>query len=93
MRRKRQSFSLLSPTGSGDLKKETKMKNFRISTQLVALVVCMMAAFSAVVFYQIRVSKQAIYTERYEMLRTQAETALSIMTQLPRTGKERAVDA
>ncbi len=56
------------------------MKNLKISTQLIVLVAVLMVAFALTSVYQIRSSAQSIYNERYEMLRTQTETALSIMT-------------
>ncbi|MBT9368863.1 methyl-accepting chemotaxis protein [Rhizobium sp. CSW-27] len=55
------------------------MKNMRISLQLFLLVGAMMAVFAAMTFFQIRSSTNAVYHERYEMLRTQVETALSVM--------------
>ncbi|MBW8445730.1 MAG: methyl-accepting chemotaxis protein, partial [Arenimonas sp.] len=55
------------------------MKNLKISTQLILLVAVLMVAFAFTSVYEIRSSAQSIYNERYEMLRTQTETALSIM--------------
>jgi|GEM_PF-2606354 len=55
------------------------MKNLKISIQLMMLVGCLMAAFSIATFFQIQASANAIYHERYEMLRTQTETALSVL--------------
>jgi methyl-accepting chemotaxis protein len=39
----------------------------------------MMAVFAAITFFQVQSSTAAIYRERYEMLRTQVETASSIL--------------
>ncbi|ACM35672.1 MULTISPECIES: methyl-accepting chemotaxis protein [Rhizobium/Agrobacterium group] len=55
------------------------MKNLRISLQLFLLVGGLMAAFAIATFFQIRSSEQTIYTQRYEMLRTEVETAISVM--------------
>ncbi|SIP98580.1 methyl-accepting chemotaxis sensory transducer with Cache sensor [Rhizobium sp. RU35A] len=55
------------------------MKNLRISHQLFILVGAMLATFAVITFVQIRSSTNAIYHERYEMLRTQVETGLSIL--------------
>ncbi|NGO63635.1 HAMP domain-containing protein [Rhizobium daejeonense] len=55
------------------------MKNLKISSQLILLVAVLMVAFAFTSIYEIRSSAKAIYNERYEMLRTQTETALSIM--------------
>ncbi len=56
------------------------MKNMKISTQLFLLVGAMMVVFAAITFFQIKSSTTAIYRERYEMLRTQVETAISVMS-------------
>ncbi|MCJ8521547.1 methyl-accepting chemotaxis protein [Pseudorhizobium tarimense] len=55
------------------------MKNLKISRQLFILVMALMIAFGGVTYYQIRTSVASIYAERYDMLRTQVESALSIM--------------
>jgi methyl-accepting chemotaxis protein len=55
------------------------MKNLRISLQLFLLIGGMMAAFAAATYYEVRSSTATIYQQRYELLRTQVETALSIM--------------
>ncbi len=55
------------------------MRNMKISLQLFMLVGAMMAVFAAMTYYQVRSSTAAIYHERYEMLRTQVETALSVL--------------
>ncbi|MBB4953821.1 methyl-accepting chemotaxis protein [Agrobacterium vitis] len=55
------------------------MKNLRISLQLFLLVGGLMLAFATATFFQIRSSSETIYTQRYEMLRTEVETAISVM--------------
>ncbi|KQZ63332.1 chemotaxis protein [Rhizobium sp. Root149] len=55
------------------------MKNMRISLQLFMLVGAMMAVFAAMTYFQLQSSTKAIYRERYEMLRTQVETAISVL--------------
>jgi methyl-accepting chemotaxis protein len=55
------------------------MKNLRISLQLFLLIGGMMAAFATATYFEVRSSKATIYQQRYELLRTQVETALSIL--------------
>ncbi|MDO6962744.1 methyl-accepting chemotaxis protein [Rhizobium alvei] len=55
------------------------MKNLKISRQLFLLVGAMMLAFAAAIFFQIRSSSNAIYSERFDMLRTQVESGLSVL--------------
>ncbi|NML77084.1 chemotaxis protein, partial [Rhizobium sp. S-51] len=55
------------------------MKNLKISNQLMLLIGALMVSFSVATFFQIRGSASAIYHERYEMLRTQTETAISVL--------------
>ncbi|MGV8936152.1 MAG: methyl-accepting chemotaxis protein [Allorhizobium sp.] len=55
------------------------MKNLKISRQLILLVSALMIAFSIASYFQIKTSAAAIYLERYEMLRTQTETAISVL--------------
>jgi methyl-accepting chemotaxis protein len=55
------------------------MKNLPISRQLILLVVALMAAFAATTYFQIRSSVNAIYEERYGMLRTQVQSSISIL--------------
>jgi methyl-accepting chemotaxis protein len=55
------------------------MKNVRISFQLMALIGGLMIAFGIATFFQIKSAADAIYHERYEMLRTQTETAISVL--------------
>ena len=55
------------------------MKNLKISHQLFLLITGLMVAFAGVTYYQIRTSVASIYAERHDMLRTQVESATSIM--------------
>ncbi|PZM16313.1 cache domain-containing protein, partial [Rhizobium tubonense] len=55
------------------------MKNLKISTQLIMLVTGLMVAFSIATFLQIRSAADSIYNERYEMLRTQVESGISVL--------------
>ena len=55
------------------------MKNLKISRQLIILVGILLIAFAGATYYQIRSSIEAIYAERYDMLRTQVESGLSIV--------------
>jgi len=55
------------------------MKNLKISLQLFLLVGGLMAAFSVATFFEVRSATQSIYNERYQMLRTQVETATSVL--------------
>ena len=55
------------------------MKNLKISYQLLVLVCGLMLSFAGVAYYQITVSASAIYHERFEMLRTQVESGISIL--------------
>src|SRR5689334_15142281 len=55
------------------------MKNLKISRQLLSVTAVLMAAFITVTCYQIHSSINAIYDERYGMLRTQVESAISIL--------------
>jgi methyl-accepting chemotaxis protein len=54
------------------------MKNLKISHQLLLLVLLLIAGFAAATFMQLRTSTQAIYAERYGMLRTQVESGIGI---------------
>jgi methyl-accepting chemotaxis protein len=58
---------------------EDIMKNLKISHQLVLLVLTLMIAFAIGTYFQLRTSTNAIYAERYAMLRTQVESGLGIM--------------
>ena len=55
------------------------MKNIKISTQLFILIGAIMALFAAMTYFQIKTSNEAVYKERYSMLRTQVETAISVL--------------
>ncbi|MCV3737978.1 methyl-accepting chemotaxis protein [Rhizobium sp. TRM96647] len=55
------------------------MKNLRIPIQLFLLIGVLMLAFSVATFLQLRSTTQMIYQQRYEMLRTEVETALSLL--------------
>ncbi len=55
------------------------MKNLKISLQLIVLIGGLMAAFAAATYFQVRSSTATIYQQRYELLRTQVETALSVL--------------
>jgi methyl-accepting chemotaxis protein len=55
------------------------MKNLKIAHQLLCMVAVLMAAFATVTYYQVQTSITAIYQERYDMLRTQVESGLSIL--------------
>jgi methyl-accepting chemotaxis protein len=61
------------------VKVKRTMKNLKISRQLLALTAVLMAAFIAVTCYQIHTSINSVYDERYGMLRTQVESAISIL--------------
>jgi methyl-accepting chemotaxis protein len=55
------------------------MKNLKISHQLVLLVSALLVGFAAVNYFELRASTNAIYSERYGMLRTQVESGLGIL--------------
>lgn len=55
------------------------MKNLKISQQLLLLVCAMMIAFAGLTYYQIRISVTSIYDERFDMLRTQVESGISVL--------------
>ncbi|NSZ09701.1 HAMP domain-containing protein [Agrobacterium tumefaciens] len=55
------------------------MKNLKISVQLFGMVAVLMTAFAFVTIYQVRTSINALYDERYEMLRTQVDSAISVL--------------
>jgi methyl-accepting chemotaxis protein len=56
------------------------MKNLKISTQLILLVTGLMIAFAIATSLQLKSSADGIYNERYEMLRTEVESAVSVLT-------------
>ncbi|MGI2035118.1 methyl-accepting chemotaxis protein [Rhizobium panacihumi] len=55
------------------------MKNLKISHQLVLLVLTLMVGFAVGTYFILQASTQAIYAERYAMLRTQVESGIGIM--------------
>ncbi len=55
------------------------MKNLKISLQLIVLIGGLMAAFAAATYFEVRSSTATIYQQRYELLRTQVESALSVL--------------
>jgi methyl-accepting chemotaxis protein len=57
------------------------MKNLKISHKLYLLLVALMGAFAVAMALEISASSQAVYTERYEMLRTEMESAISVFKQ------------
>jgi methyl-accepting chemotaxis protein len=57
------------------------MKNLKIAHQLFALVGVLMAAFAVATFFQIRSEANSIYNDRFDMLRTQVESGISILNQ------------
>ncbi|WEZ83134.1 methyl-accepting chemotaxis protein [Rhizobium sp. 32-5/1] len=57
------------------------MRNLKISRQLILLVLALIGMFATTVYFQIAASTAALYNERYEMLRTETETAVSILKQ------------
>ncbi|MBB3408638.1 methyl-accepting chemotaxis protein [Rhizobium sp. BK316] len=55
------------------------MKKLKIAHQLFALIGVLMAAFAVATYFEIRTSEQAIYDERFDMLRTQVESGISVL--------------
>ncbi len=55
------------------------MKNLKISVQLFILVGGLMAAFAVATYFEVRSATATIYNERNQTLRTEIETALSVM--------------
>ncbi|RUM26129.1 HAMP domain-containing protein [Rhizobium vallis] len=55
------------------------MKNLKISKQLILLVIGLMVAFAIATSLQIRSSVNAIYQERYDMLRSEVQSAVSVL--------------
>jgi methyl-accepting chemotaxis protein len=60
---------------------EKKMKKLKIAHQLFVLVGALMAAFAVAVYFQLSSFRQDIYHERFDLLRTQVEAAISILDQ------------
>ncbi len=71
-------FPKVRPTRSLPVTGERTMKNLKISHQLLLLVLLLIAGFAAATYMQLRTSTQAIYAERYGMLRTQVESGIGI---------------
>jgi methyl-accepting chemotaxis protein len=57
------------------------MKNLKIAHQLFALLGILMAAFAAATYFQIRSQADSIYDDRFDMLRTQVESGISVLNQ------------
>ncbi|GAC1041822.1 methyl-accepting chemotaxis protein [Rhizobium sp. No.120] len=55
------------------------MKNLKISHQLFALLGVLMAAFAVATYFQIRSQADSIYDDRFDMLRTQVESGISVL--------------
>jgi len=55
------------------------MKKLKIAHQLFALVGVLMAAFAIATYFQIRTTSQAIYDDRFDLLRTQVQSAISVL--------------
>jgi methyl-accepting chemotaxis protein len=55
------------------------MKKLKIAHQLFALVGVLMAAFAVATYFQIRTTSQSIYDDRFDLLRTQVESAISVL--------------
>jgi len=55
------------------------MKNLKISQQLLLLVTALFVAFAATVYVQISTSSEALYQARYDTLRTQVQSAVSVL--------------
>ncbi|MFB2565577.1 methyl-accepting chemotaxis protein [Rhizobium sp. IMFF44] len=57
------------------------MKNLKISHQLFALLGVLMTAFAVATYFQIRSQADSIYDDRFDMLRTQVESGISVLNQ------------
>ena len=57
------------------------MKNLKIAHQLFALLGVLMAAFAVATYFQIRSQADSIYDDRFDMLRTQVESGMSVLNQ------------
>ncbi|OCJ11543.1 chemotaxis protein [Rhizobium sp. AC27/96] len=57
------------------------MKNLKIAHQLFALLGVLMAAFAVATYFQIRSQADSIYDDRFDMLRTQVESGISVLDQ------------
>ena len=76
VQRPRHDAGLVKP--APPMKRRT-MRNLKISRQLILLVAGLIAAFAVATAFEIRASVNAIYAERYTMLRSQVETAVSLL--------------
>jgi methyl-accepting chemotaxis protein len=54
------------------------MKNLKISRQLLLLVASFTLCFATAMYFELRKSADAIYAERYGMIRSQVESAVGI---------------
>ncbi|NTF41114.1 methyl-accepting chemotaxis protein [Rhizobium rhizogenes] len=57
------------------------MKNLKIAHQLFALLGVLMACFAVATYFQIRSQADSIYDDRFDMLRTQVESGISVLDQ------------
>ncbi|MDK4738730.1 methyl-accepting chemotaxis protein [Rhizobium sp. CNPSo 3464] len=57
------------------------MKNLKIAHQLFALLGVLMAAFAVATYFEIRSQADSIYDDRFDMLRTQVESGISVLNQ------------
>ncbi|NEI68055.1 HAMP domain-containing protein [Rhizobium lusitanum] len=57
------------------------MKNLKIAHQLFALLGLLMAAFAVATYFQIQSQADSIYDDRFDMLRTQVESGISVLDQ------------
>ncbi|KQW31492.1 chemotaxis protein [Rhizobium sp. Root274] len=55
------------------------MKNLKISRQLFLLICGLMLAFGMATYFQIKSTSNAIFAERYDLLRSQVDSAISIL--------------
>lgn len=55
------------------------MKKLKISQQLFVLVGALITAFAVAIFVQVRSTEDAVYQERFDMLRSQVESAMSVL--------------
>ena len=57
------------------------MRNLKIAHQLFALLGVLMAAFAVATYFQIQSQAGSIYDDRFDMLRTQVESGISVLDQ------------
>ncbi|EPE99397.1 methyl-accepting chemotaxis protein [Rhizobium grahamii] len=55
------------------------MKKLKIAHQLFALVGVLMAAFAIATYFQIKTTSQAIYDDRFDLLRAQVQSGISVL--------------